>query len=64
VIGPLLMGLARPVQIVQLGATVNELVTAACLAAHDVVLAREAQAGPREERRQWPPPSRGIAALF
>ena len=33
-IGPLLVGLSKPVQIVQLGATVNDLVTAACLAVH------------------------------
>ncbi len=35
VIGPLLIGLDKPVQIVQLGATVNDLVTAAAIAAHD-----------------------------
>jgi len=35
--GPLLIGLAKPVQIVQMGATVNELVTAAALAARDAV---------------------------
>ncbi len=36
-IGPLLIGLDRPVQVVQMGATVNELVTAAALAAHDAM---------------------------
>ena len=35
VIGPLLIGLSKPAQIVQLGATVNDLVTAAAIAAHD-----------------------------
>ena len=35
VIGPLLMGLSRPVQVVPLGATVNDLVTAAALAAYE-----------------------------
>jgi len=35
VIGPILMGLDKPAQVVQLGATVNDLVTAAALAAHD-----------------------------
>ncbi|MGE5766064.1 MAG: NADP-dependent malic enzyme [Bacteroidota bacterium] len=35
VIGPLLIGLAKPAQVVQLGATVNDLVTTAALAAHD-----------------------------
>src|SRR5690606_19503174 len=35
VIGPLLIGLDKPAQIVSLGATVNDLVTAAALAAHD-----------------------------
>jgi malate dehydrogenase (oxaloacetate-decarboxylating)(NADP+) len=37
VIGPLLIGLAKPVQIVQMGATVSELVNTAALAAHDAV---------------------------
>ena len=35
VIGPILMGLDKPAQVVQLGATVNDLVTAAALAAYD-----------------------------
>ncbi len=35
VIGPFLIGLSRPAQIVRLGATVNDLVVAAVLAAHD-----------------------------
>ncbi|WP_029010907.1 NADP-dependent malic enzyme [Azospirillum halopraeferens] len=35
VVGPLLIGLDRPVQIVQMGATVSDLVTMAALAAHD-----------------------------
>lgn len=34
-IGPLLIGLDKPVQVVQMGATVNELTTAAIMAAHD-----------------------------
>ena len=34
-IGPILIGLAKPVQIVQLGATVNDLVTAAAIAAQE-----------------------------
>ncbi|MBP2300401.1 NADP-dependent malic enzyme [Azospirillum picis] len=34
-IGPLLIGLDKPAQIVTMGATVNDLVTAAALAAHD-----------------------------
>src|SRR3546814_17620604 len=33
--GPLLIGLDKPAQVVPLGATVNDLVTAAALAAHD-----------------------------
>ncbi|WP_259781357.1 NADP-dependent malic enzyme [Aestuariispira ectoiniformans] len=37
VLGPLLMGLGKPVQIVQTGASVNDLVNAAALAAHDVL---------------------------
>jgi len=37
VIGPLLIGLAKPVQIVQMGATVNDIVNAAALAAHDAI---------------------------
>ncbi|HYG84651.1 MAG TPA: NADP-dependent malic enzyme [Azospirillum sp.] len=35
VFGPLLIGLDKPVQIVQMGATVNDMVTMAALAAHD-----------------------------
>jgi len=35
VIGPLLIGLDKPAQVVQLGATVNDLVTTAALAAYD-----------------------------
>ncbi|HTZ34765.1 MAG TPA: phosphate acyltransferase, partial [Stellaceae bacterium] len=37
VVGPLLMGLARPVQIVSIGATVSDLVNLAALAAHDAI---------------------------
>jgi len=33
VIGPVLVGLTKPVQIVQMGATVNDIVTAAAFAA-------------------------------
>ena len=36
VIGPLLIGLEKPAQIVPIGATVSDLVTAAAFAAHDV----------------------------
>jgi len=35
VIGPILIGLDHSAQVVQLGATVNDLVTAAALAAYD-----------------------------
>jgi malate dehydrogenase (oxaloacetate-decarboxylating)(NADP+) len=37
VIGPLLTGLAHPVQIVNIGATVSDLVNLAALAAHDAI---------------------------
>jgi malate dehydrogenase (oxaloacetate-decarboxylating)(NADP+) len=37
VVGPLLLGLARPVQIVNTGATVSDLVNLAALAAHDAI---------------------------
>jgi malate dehydrogenase (oxaloacetate-decarboxylating)(NADP+) len=37
-IGPLLLGLDKPVQVVQMGATVSDLVNAAALAAHDALL--------------------------
>ena len=36
-IGPVLVGLAHPAQVVQLGATVNDLVTAAALAAYESI---------------------------
>ncbi len=37
VVGPLLIGLARPVQIVNIGATVSDLVNLAAFAAHDAI---------------------------
>jgi malate dehydrogenase (oxaloacetate-decarboxylating)(NADP+) len=37
VIGPILIGLAKPAQVVQLGATVNDLLTAAALAAYESI---------------------------
>ncbi len=37
VIGPLLIGMSKPAQIVPLGATVNDLVTVAALAAYDAI---------------------------
>jgi len=37
VIGPILLGLEKPVQIVNMGAGVNDLVNAAALAAHDAI---------------------------
>ena len=36
-VGPLLIGLARPVQIVNIGSTVSDLVNLAALAAHDAI---------------------------
>jgi malate dehydrogenase (oxaloacetate-decarboxylating)(NADP+) len=37
VVGPLLIGLSRPVQIVNIGATVSDLVNLAAIAAHDAI---------------------------
>jgi malate dehydrogenase (oxaloacetate-decarboxylating)(NADP+) len=37
VVGPLLLGLSRPVQIVNMGATVSDLVNLAALSAHDAI---------------------------
>ena len=37
VVGPILLGLEKPVQIVQMGATADDLLTAAALAAHDAI---------------------------
>jgi malate dehydrogenase (oxaloacetate-decarboxylating)(NADP+) len=37
VVGPLLMGLSHPVQIINIGATVSDLVNLAALAAHDAI---------------------------
>jgi malate dehydrogenase (oxaloacetate-decarboxylating)(NADP+) len=39
IIGPMLIGLEKPVQIVQMNATVNDLVEAAAIAAYDAVVA-------------------------
>lgn len=41
VIGPMLLGLSHPAQIVTLGATVNDLVIAAGLAAHEAITRKE-----------------------
>jgi len=41
VIGPVLIGLSKPAQIVSLGATVNDLVIAAAIAAHDSVVSSD-----------------------
>jgi malate dehydrogenase (oxaloacetate-decarboxylating)(NADP+) len=37
VIGPLLIGLDKPAQIVSMGSTVNDTVTAAALTAYDAI---------------------------
>ena len=37
VLGPLLMGMSKPVQIVTMGATVSDLVNTAALAAHEAI---------------------------
>ena len=39
VIGPMLIGLQKPAQIVRMGATVSDLVNAAAIAAHDAIKA-------------------------
>ena len=44
VIGPLLMGLSRPVQIVPMNATVSDMLNIAAIAAHDAL--REEAAAP------------------
>ena len=38
VIGPVMLGLAKPVQFVQMASTVSDIVNAAALAAHDAIL--------------------------
>ena len=40
VIGPILVGLSKPVQIVPLGSSVNDLVNIAAFAAHDAIIAK------------------------
>ena len=45
VLGPMLLGLEKPVQIARLGAGVNEILTLAALAAHDLSLDAHEQAG-------------------
>ncbi len=45
-IGPLLIGLSKPAQIVPLGATVSDLVTAAALVAHDAIENEAQDQGP------------------
>ncbi len=46
VIGPILLGLSKPVQIVQMGATANDIVNAATFAAHEAVARTEQRALP------------------
>ena len=36
-IGPILMGLSKPAQVVQMGATINDIITLAALAAYDAI---------------------------
>jgi malate dehydrogenase (oxaloacetate-decarboxylating)(NADP+) len=36
-VGPLIMGLAKPAQIVEMGSTVSDLVNLAALAAHEAI---------------------------
>ena len=45
VVGPLLMGLEKPVEIAQMRSTVNELVSAAALAAHESIRLQATQGG-------------------
>ncbi|WP_372072141.1 NADP-dependent malic enzyme [Tistrella mobilis] len=44
-IGPILRGMSKPVQIVQMGATVAEMVNIAAVAAHDAILDQEEKTG-------------------
>ena len=37
IVGPLVIGLSKPVQIVQMGATVSDLVNTAAIAAYDAI---------------------------
>jgi malate dehydrogenase (oxaloacetate-decarboxylating)(NADP+) len=46
VIGPILVGLSKPIQIVPLGSTVNDLVNIAAFAAHDAIVADKQKALP------------------
>jgi malate dehydrogenase (oxaloacetate-decarboxylating)(NADP+) len=46
VIGPILVGLSKPIQIVPLGSTVNDLVHIAAFAAHDAIVADTQRALP------------------
>ena len=50
VVGPLLMGLEKPVEIAQMRSTVNDLVSAAALAAHESIRMQTAQKGGKSRR--------------
>jgi len=50
VIGPLLMGLEKPVEIAQMRSTVNELVSAAALAAHESIRLQASQRSGKRRR--------------
>jgi hypothetical protein len=52
-IGPLLIGMERPVQIVPMDASVSQIVDVACIAAYQAVPALDADGGPTmDEVRQ------------
>ena len=59
-LGPILMGLNHPVEIVQMRATVNDLLNAAALAAHESIR-RDARRRPVKLRRRQAPPGRHAA---
>ncbi|MDH3738078.1 MAG: phosphate acyltransferase, partial [Alphaproteobacteria bacterium] len=50
VVGPLLMGLEKPVEIAQMRSTVNDLVNAAALAAHESIRLQSVQRGGKHDR--------------
>ena len=54
VVGPLLMGLEKPVEIAQMRSTVNELVSAAALAAHESIRLQAAKKGKGRRRTSKP----------
>jgi malate dehydrogenase (oxaloacetate-decarboxylating)(NADP+) len=51
-IGPVLMGLSRPVQVLQMGATLSEILNLAALAALEAIDSQESKVAPIKDKKK------------